>query len=304
MANLTAIKGATDALGKTSLFDTTTATSSNTNVLSVATTGTPAAGTYQYTALSKAQAQQVISSGYESNTAAIGSGTLTLRFGNSVDTGMSLDNVNGGAGFTPGSIKITDRSGTSAVIDLSGAKTIDDVLSAINDNGTADVTASVAGDKIVLTDNSGETTANLKVQEVNSGKTAASLGLSGVNVASGSATGADIVYLSNNLNLSALNDGIGVEMNNSAADMKYTLSNGDTGEIALSGAKTLGDVVNKINASSQYLKASISSDGSRLMLTDSSAGTAAAFSVERGKRFPGPGRFGIDRHGRKRRNHR
>ncbi len=276
---LTALKGITDALGKTTLFDTTNATSSNSSVLSVTTTGNPASGTYQYTALSRAQAQQMLSSGYDSESTAIGNGTLTFRFGNSVDTGMSLDNINGGAGFTLGSIKITDRSGTSAIIDLSGAKTIDNVLTAINNNGTADVTASVAGDRIVLTDNTGETTSNLKVQEVNSGKTAASLGLSGINVASDSATGSDIVYLSNNLNLSALNDGIGVETNNSAPDMQYTLSNGDTGEITLSGAKTLGDIINKINAASKYLQASISSDGNGLVLTDSSGGTKSAFSV-------------------------
>ena len=192
---------------------------------------------------------------------------------------MSLGNINGGAGFTAGKIKITDRSGTSAVIDLTGAKTIDDVLDAINNNGIADVTASVAGDRIVLTDNTGETTANLKVQEVSSGKTAASLGLSGINTASNSATGSDIVYLSNNLNLNALNDGIGVETNNSAADLKYTLSNGDTGEIELSGAKTLGDVITKINAADTNLRASIASDGSGLVLTDSSGGTTNNFTV-------------------------
>jgi flagellar hook-associated protein 2 len=278
MANLTALKGAADVLGKTTLYSSTSATSSNSNVLSVATTGIPASGTYQYTALSKAQAQQFITSGYESADAAVGSGVISFRFGNGVNSGISLDNINGGEGFTPGSIKITDRGGTSAIIDLSGAKTIDDVLSAINDNGTVDVTASVAGDRLVLTDNSGGTS-NLKVQEVNSGKTAASLGLSGINTPSDSATGSDIVYLSNDINLSALNDGIGVETNNDAPDMRYTLGNGDTGEIKLSGAKTLGDIIDKIDAASQYLRASISSDGSRLLLTDSSGGTTANFAV-------------------------
>ncbi len=279
VANLTAIKGASDALGKSSLYNATTAASSNTSVISVATTGTPAAGSYQYTALSKAQSQQQISSGYESTTAAIGAGTLSFRFGNGVDASMSLDNINGGAGFSAGKIKITDRSGTAAIIDLSGAKTIDDMLNAINDNGIADVTASIQGDRIVLTDNTGSTTSNLRVQEVSSGKTAASLGLSSINTGSNSAAGSDIVYLSNNLNLSALNDGIGVETNNSAADLKYTLSNGDTGEIKLSGSKTLGDVITEINAANTNLKASIAPDGSGLILTDSSGGTTNTFTV-------------------------
>lgn len=279
IANLTALKGSSDVLGKSTLFDTTTATSSNSNVISVTTTGTPVEGTYQFTALSKAQAQQVVSPNYESASATVGKGTLSFRFGNSVNTSLSLANINGGAGFTTGKIKITDRSGTSAVIDLTGVRTIDDVLDAINNNSTADVTASVDGGKIVLTDNTGQTTVNLRVQEVSSGKTAASLGLSGINTAMNSASGSDIVYLAGNLNLNTLNDGIGVETNGSAADITYTLSNGDTGEIMLSGAKTLGNVIDKIHAASNYLTASIGSDGKHLILTDSSGGTTSTFAV-------------------------
>lgn len=122
MANLTALKGITDALGKDNLFNATTASSSNSDVISVTTTGTPTSGTYTYTALQKALAQQSISSSYDSTGSTVGQGTLNLRFGNNVDAGMSLSDINGGKGFTSGKIKITDRSGTSAVIDLTGAK--------------------------------------------------------------------------------------------------------------------------------------------------------------------------------------
>jgi flagellar hook-associated protein 2 len=282
MADLTSLKAVTDALGKDTLFDTTTATSSNTDVISVTTTGTPTTGTYTYTALEKALAQQSISSSYAATSSTVGQGTLSLRFGNGVDTGMSLSDINGGKGFTSGKIKITDRSGTSAVVDLTGAKTIDDVLDAINNNGTVDVTASVSGDSIVLTDNTGAIASNLKVSEVNSGKTAASLGILGTSSTS-TLTGSDIVYLSKDLSLDALNDGIGVETTGSSSleDISYTLSNGDTSKISLAGATTLGDVIDKINASStsKYLTASISSDGSHLILTDSSKGTDYAFTV-------------------------
>ena len=44
MANLSALKGSCDVLGKSTLYGMTTATSSNSGVLSVATTGTPTAG--------------------------------------------------------------------------------------------------------------------------------------------------------------------------------------------------------------------------------------------------------------------
>jgi flagellar hook-associated protein 2 len=275
MANLSSVKLTTDALGKDTLYNTTSATSMDSSVISVTTTGTPASGTYQYTALSKAQNQQSLSSGYATTNSLVGQGTLDFRFGSVVDAALNLSDLNGGKGFTSGKIKITDRSGTSTVIDLTPARTIDDVLNAINNNGVADVTASVVGDSIRLTDNTGETSSNLKVQEVNSGKTAASLGLSGINSASDVATGSDIVYLSENLDLGALNDGIGLETTGSTAldDIKFTLSNGDTGTINLTGAKTLGDVVDKINAANSKLIASIGPEGDRLVISDSSGGT-------------------------------
>ena len=46
-----------------------------------------------------------------------------------------LSDINGGQGFTAGEIRITDRSGASAVINLSNAQNIDDVLQAINTRG-------------------------------------------------------------------------------------------------------------------------------------------------------------------------
>jgi flagellar hook-associated protein 2 len=277
IADLTALKTYTDSLGKDTLFDATTAASSNTGVISVTTTGNPTAGAYTYTALNMAQAQESESSSYSSTSSTVGSGTLTLRFGNSVDTSMSLSNINGGTGFTAGKIKITDRSGTSAVIDLTGAKTIDDVLNAINNNGSAGVTASVSGDSIVLTDNTGAITSSLKISEVNSGKTAASLGILGTSTTT-TLTGSDIVSLSDNLSLDALNDGIGLETTGSSSleDISYTLTDGTTtGHISLAGATTLGDVINKIHAASSALTATINSDGNGLIITDSTGGGSA-----------------------------
>ena len=50
--------------------------------------------------------------------------------------------LNGGAGVQRGKIRITDRSGAVATIDLSFARTVDDVLQAINSNEDISVTAS------------------------------------------------------------------------------------------------------------------------------------------------------------------
>lgn len=73
-------------------------------------------------------------------------------------------------------IQITDRSGNTAVIDLSATQTVDDVLKAINDSSTISVTASTDGDGLVLTDTTGSTSNNLTVIDLNGGSTASELG--------------------------------------------------------------------------------------------------------------------------------
>src|SRR5436305_14487148 len=105
-----------------------------------------------------------------------------------------MTQFNACTGIQRGKIRITDGSGASAVIDLSFARNVDDVLNAINSNTDINVSATVSGDSFKLTDNSGGT-GNLRVQEVSSGKTAASLGLSGINVAGSTATGSDVLSL-------------------------------------------------------------------------------------------------------------
>ena len=103
-AILYSVKYISDNLGKADVFGKTIATSSNTGIISVQTTGTPAVGSYQYTALMKAQNQQLLSSGFESESDAIGAGKISFRFGNDVEHSLNLGDINGGAGFTPGKI--------------------------------------------------------------------------------------------------------------------------------------------------------------------------------------------------------
>ena len=184
-AELLAIQADAKALEQASLYTATSATSSNSNALTATVTGTPAVGTYEYTPLQLAQTQQLLSSGFSSQTNSLGGGKISFRFGANLDQTAQLDSLNGGAGFTPGKIQITDRSGATATIDLSTAKTIGDVINDINNNGTANVTASVEDNHLVLTDDTGKTgntAPDLKVQEVGTGTTAASLGLAGFDV--------------------------------------------------------------------------------------------------------------------------
>lgn len=295
-AQLLSLEFSAKALGSTSsggiagstLFNQNSVTSSNPAVLTAATTTTASAtpGNYQFTPLQLAQLQQLLSSGFSSQSANIGTGTLSFHFGPGVNNDTSLDILNGGAGFTRGKIRITDRSGSSAVIDLSNARTVNDVLDAINNNGTVNVTAQADGDHLRLTDNTGQFVTDLKVQEVNSGTTAASLGLANIDVAGTTANGADVVNLFNSLSLNQLNNGNGVQFDGSKADLQITFRDGSSplsvnfSTFNSNGApKTLGDVVSYLNSLAPgKLQAQIAPDGDRLQLTDLTAG-AGTFSI-------------------------
>ncbi len=96
-----------------------------------------------------------------------------------------LTSLNSGAGVARGSIMITDKSGNTATIDLSSAKTLQDVLDAINYNTGISVTASVnrAGTGIVIQDDTSGT-GMLSISEVSGGTTAADLGILGTSSSS------------------------------------------------------------------------------------------------------------------------
>jgi flagellar hook-associated protein 2 len=291
-ASLLALQSNTNQLSKTSLYTQRTATSSNPAVLSATVTGAAQIGQYQLTPVQVAQSQQLQSSRFVSDSAALGAGTLTLRNCGFVNPGASLDLLNGGQGITRGQIKITDRSGTSAVVDLRFARNVDDVLAAI-DNAGLGVTASTENGHLVLTDTTGQTNSNLKVEEVGSGTTAASLGLSGINAAATQASGADVVKLFDDLSLNLLNDGAGVQFDNTLADLRVTFRDGtsttvDFHQLASTGAsphpatneQTLSDVIDALNAAAPgKLQAAIGPDGHRLVLTDLSSDSGGTFSV-------------------------
>lgn len=237
IAELTAavisIQLAAKNLGKAELFKQTTVTSSNSGLLAAAVSpgGSPVPGNYQFTPIRLAQAQHVISQSFASSTSPVGAGTLTLRQGGSLSSPVKLAMLNGGAGVERGKIRIADRSGSSAVIDLRYANTIEDVLQAINSSETINVTASTTGDRLQLVDNTGQSISNLRVQEVGAGNTAADLGLSLINTAASTATGNDVLALYAGLSLSVLNDGTGVSFNPSLADMRVTLADGSTVDV-------------------------------------------------------------------------
>jgi len=276
-ADLTSLKVAASAFVSTAVFHSAAASSSNSGVLNAtAGTGTPV-GSYAFTVQRVATSSQIVSQGFASSTNPLGlSGNLTFEFGQGVlDTAQNLSDINAGKGISRGAIRLTDRSGASATVDLSGAVDINDVVTAINNASGVNVTAAVKNDQLVLTDHSGGT-GNLTVGNAGNTTTASDLGIA-ASVAANTLTGTDINKIGINTTLNALNDGNGVRTAGAVNDFAINSSAGAL-NVSLSGASTLGDVLNKINAAgkvngTQVVTAAISADGHGITLTDSGGGT-------------------------------
>lgn len=102
--------------------------------------------------------------------------SLSSILATQLDTDVRM--LNNGNGVRLGTIRVTDRLGESADIDLAAAQTVQDILTAINDSGLA-VRATVVNSHFQIADTSEigtDAEATLEVQDV-SGFTAADLGL-------------------------------------------------------------------------------------------------------------------------------
>jgi flagellar hook-associated protein 2 len=275
---VTALKISSASFISSSIFKATTATAANTNVLSATGgVGTPP-GNYNFTVQQLASASQFVTQGFANSTVALGlSGSITLQTGGgNVDSVAQLANLNGGKGVARGSIKITDRAGTSSTIDLSDAVSIQDVVNTINSNSSAAVTASISDDHLVLTDSSGGS-GTLTAANTGGTTTAADLGLTTASTGS-TLTGNSLTGLTATTTLSSLNDGNGVRNANGLNDFSITAGGTTFNVQILNNVKTVNDVVKAINTAgaSSGVTAAISADGTGLTL---SAGTNVPISV-------------------------
>jgi flagellar hook-associated protein 2 len=282
-AAILGVQFAARRLNTTDIFRQRSVGSSNDSLLTAtASTGVPE-GHYQFVPVRLAQTHHALSSGVAARDQDLGGGTLSFRHGGHLNQGASLSDLNGGQGVANGKIKITDRSGSTAVIDLRYAQTIDDVLTAINAADEIEIEAVASGDHLRLIDNSGGA-GNLRVQEVNGGSTAADLGLASINVAANSANGADLVELFAGYDLGGLNDGNGLSLRDELPDLELAFRDGTTLSIDLNPdsddpPRTLGEVLDRLNAADPArLQASLSADGKRLQLTDLTTG-GSTFAV-------------------------
>ncbi len=290
-------------------FRPRTASSSNTDVLAAQANSDAVPGSYTFKVRQLAQTHQIISTGFnDTDRTPVGTGDITIELGKgNLDRDTLLSMLNNQEGVRGGEIRITDRSGSSAIVDLSNALTVSDVLDAINGASGVNVKASVSGDSIVISDESGASSNNLIVEDVNGGFAAADLGIL-ANVASDKIVGDDVLGMTEITPLKFLNDGNGIGTSGMGADIniklrdgtnfdvdlsgllqgdmslsmlnngqgvrlgeiKVTNKAGETETIDLSSAETVNDVLDAINNSSLNLSASIVN--SKLLITDGSGG--------------------------------
>jgi flagellar hook-associated protein 2 len=188
-----------------------------------------------------------------------------------------LASLRGGTGLPLGTVSIQDRAGASANIDLTGARTVQDVLDTISNAGGVNVTArlNASGNGIQITDDSAGA-GNIVIADVAPaapGGTATALGIAGTFDTTFTAVkGANLQkqWISENSLLESYNGGRGV----APGIFKITNSNGLSAEIDLTeGNETkLGEIINLINAKGIGVTASINANGDGLLLTDTAGG--------------------------------
>lgn len=274
-AKLLSLKLDANSLTQSSNFKLTSASSSNDSVLTASSGSSAVPGSYSFTVAQLVSSQQSVTRGFADQDAiAVGAATLTFEPQDASLTHKTmLADLNGGAGVARGSIRITDRSGTSATIDLSRALTVDDVVNAINSVDSVGVRASINEHGLVLTDTTGETAANLAVKNVGLTQTASELGLA-QSVAASTLAGSDINTLSEDSQLAGLNDGLGIRTRAGLNDFRITARDGTQFSVNLDDASTLGDVLDAINtAGGGKVTASINDDQRSLKLTDNTGGS-------------------------------
>ena len=275
-ASVIGVQLAGKQLANASTFRSKTATSSNSESVSAIAGTDAAAGSYVVRTLQSAATHTVGSlqrlASFES---ALGySGTMEIHPGGGViDDSASLAGLNGGRGVEAGKIRITDRTGTSAEIDFSKARTINDVIETIND-AEIEIKATTVGDAIRLTDQTGSTVSNLKVEQLGANETAADLGLWGIDTAASTVTGFDLDPPATTLALrgaalSELNGGQGLGI---LTNLDITLADGSNGSIDLSAATNTSEIIDAIDDAGLALIVRVNDSGMGFRVRDVSGG--------------------------------
>jgi flagellar hook-associated protein 3 len=176
-----------------------------------------------------------------------------------------------------GVISISDGS-TSALVDLSKADSVGDIVNAINNAAPGAITASITGKGLTLSTTGAD---NITVQDVGNGTTASDLGI--VKTTGGGpgapVTGASIQAKITPLTpLSALKGGTGVDLTHG---LKIT-NGGQNATISMSGLTTVEDLLNKINNSGTNVLAQIDPSGTGIDIVNPTQGAPMSISENGG----------------------
>lgn len=214
-SKLSALRSAASNFRTNFIFESMGALSSDDAILSATASRKAVPGTYSFIVDRLVSSQQMLSRGFsDKDNTALGATSFTFESADGrLDRDIALADLNDGAGVERGKITITQGTET-ATIDLSRAVTVNDVIGAIN-AADLDVTASVSGDKFVLTGGTDFTVANASGYD-----TATSLGIAGTSTG-GTLSGNSIYELTTNTTLGQLNDGNGVFIGTDVGEARY-----------------------------------------------------------------------------------
>lgn len=227
---LGSLRSAAGAFRTQSFFDLKQATSTNEDVLTATATNAAAPGSYTFRVERLVSTQQQLSRGFsDRNATAVGISSMTIESAQArLSRELSLGQFNNGDGIRRGKIRVTDSTGAAAVIDLSKALNLSDVLTALNDNQTVNVSARMIDGRIEVRDDAG---GRIRIEEAEGGTTAASLGILGDQVG-GVISGQRVYALNRNTTLTSLRDGLGVAIRDNATNSaNFTLRINDGGTV-------------------------------------------------------------------------
>lgn len=238
---LSALKTAAANFRTNSTFQSKAGTSSNENVLKATVESSASPGTYQFIVDRLVSSQQSLSRGVASrDSTALGVTSFTVESAQArLDRDVSLADLNNGQGVRRGKMVITDSAGRAGTVDLSRTTTVQEVLDAINGNGTANVTASISGGRFVIADGAG---GNVTVANTSGSNVATDLGLAGVAASGGRITGNTVYALNRSTSLNALNDGRGVSIRNTVGEGAFNFTINIDGASPASVRVNLGEV--------------------------------------------------------------
>ncbi len=280
-ASIIGVQIAGKSLASPDVFQSRKATSSDTDSLSATAGSSVSTGSYEIRTVQLAATHTARSQrSFSSATATLGAaGKIDIAAGGFLEQTTPLGELNLGRGVQRGSIRLTDRSGRTADIDLSNARTVDDVIETINAASGVRVRATADADRITLQDLSGLTVSNLRVEDIGLGETAADLGLSGIDVAANEAHGFDLnPPNSDAARLTSLSS-LGIKFG-SGTDLLATFSDGsslalDFNAADAAGPSTVGELLDAINAQANgKFTASLSAEADRIVFADLTTGSS------------------------------